>query len=234
MSAASAAAAVTPKLAAAALAMIVLAACGSSDGDEPRKPRVKQGSPEALAAYLDEVAAYPPAARAEVMRGWQLPPAAWNRIVVPPFRDAYADYLQRYDAAVAAIDKQLTPGTYTARRHYAGDVAETPDELVLRWTVPVLYPSVVADRDGKPVNAVFLWDDNGWRTLAGLDRTIFDRCAALDTPAIRCTEFLQAVAIKECSDVDYLVADAAIRSDRAAFTRACSFAAVRCGKRSAP
>ena len=211
--------------------VLLLLGLGCKPADAPPRELPDPPAPAALAAYLEEVAAYPPAARAEAMRGWQLQPAAWNRIVVPVFRDAYPAYTANFAAATAALAAQLHAGTITARRHYAGDPHATPGELWLRWAVPTLYPSVVAELDGKPLDAVFLYDDHAWRTLAGLDRAISDAATALDPD---CAGYLRAAGVPACAEVDYLIAESAMRTDRAAFTRACSLAATRCGKRSPP
>jgi hypothetical protein len=209
-----------------ALAMLALVACSDNRAPTPPAPAA---DPAGLATYLDTIAAYPPAARAAEMAHWKLDRAAWNRIVVEPFRGAYDAYDAGFADAIAPEVGKLHAGVIATRRHYSGEPKNTVAESWLRWALPTLYPSAVAELEGAPIDLVFVHDGAGWRTLAGLDHIIVERGRAFD-PA--CTAYLEGVAQKACSEVGYLIAAAAIRSDRTAFDRACRLAASRCGNRS--
>ena len=203
-----------------------LAACG---GGEPAVPPPSPAPPDpaALAGYLDGVAAYPPAARAAEVARWRLDRAAWNRIVVEPFRAAFDAYDAGFADAIARAP--LHPGAITARRHFAGDPRNPAGESWVSWALPTLYPSAVAAIDGTDLDLVFVHDGAGWRALAGLGAIIAARAAAMDPG---CARYLDAVATARCAEVGYLIASEALRTDRAAFDRACLLAASRCGKRS--
>jgi hypothetical protein len=188
-----------------ALAAVVLIGCST-----PAQPPA--GSPEALAAYLKTATPHDAA-------GWILDQAAWDRIVVPPYRALWPEYRAHFDTAVAA----LLPHPAATRRHYAGDPRLSRSQTRLRWALPPQYPSVVADG----IDTVFVWDGAGWRVLAGLDDVLFDHVRALDP---HCAELLARAggANQHCNEVGWFVADTALRND-AGFAHACQLAAAACG-----
>jgi hypothetical protein len=207
-------------LAAAALAAAALAAC-----DRPPPP--PPATADDLAAYLAGLAAGDPAAAARELAGWPLDRALWERALVEPYRSLWAEIAP--EARLRALAGQLRPGAVTARRHYAGDPRLTPGQLWQRWALPPLYPSFVAELDGRPLDAVFLHDGARWRALAGLDEQILARVRALD-PA--CAAHLAAVVGSiDCASACWEVAEAALRNQRDRFARSCHLAANLCGKR---
>ncbi len=196
-----------------------------------RAPAPAPGTPEDLAAYLRTVAGADAATRGRQVTAWQLDERDWNRTVVEPFRGLYADYARDFDAAAAPLAAQLaTRGEITARRHFADDPRLTLAQGRLRWTVPVMYPSAVAELAGAPLDTVFVYDGHGWCALAGVDALVLARVGALDA---RCGELLaHAGRDDRCSQVGWVIADAALRGDRARFDHACALAAGLCGKAS--
>ncbi len=211
------------------VALVALVACHDGSEIAPAPATPPPPDPASLASYLDTIAAFPPAAKAAELAHWKLERAAWNRIVVEPFRGAYDAYDRHFADAIARAATRLHAGAIATRRHFAGDPHNTPSESWLRWAVPTLYPSAVATIDGTELDLVFVHDGAGWRALAGLGDIIVERGEVLDPG---CTAYLDAVAQKPCAEVGFLIATAAIRSDRDAFDRACRLAASRCGKRS--
>jgi len=227
---------------------LALAACRRAPAGPP------PGSADDLAAYLGRLAADPEAAARELPR-WPLDRALWQRTVVEPYRARWEELAPA--ARLRALAGQLRPGAVTVRRHYADDPRLTPGQLWQRWALPPLYPSFVAELDGRPLDAVFLHDGARWRTLAGLDDLIYARVHALDPS---CAAFLLAVtASHDCASGAWAVADAALRAppptpppipsptpptpeplppaapapaDRDRFGRTCHIAANLCGKRS--
>jgi hypothetical protein len=158
-----------------------------------------------------------------------LPSDGWGRIVVEPYRALYAEYSAAFEPA--ALAGQLAhPGPITARRHYAGDPRLTSSQGRLRWALPVQYPSLVAEIDGHPIDTVFVYDGSGWRVLESLDGILLAHARKLDGP---CADRLAlAGPAGHCTEVGWAIAEAALRDDRAAFTRACQLAATLCGIRS--
>ena len=203
-----------------ALILVALAACRA----QPLAP----GSAEDLAAYLSSLAGADAATREREVAAWVLPEAAWTRTVVAPYRPLYAEYVRAFEAARPELVAQLAVAApVTARRHFAGDRRLTLAEARLRWAVPVLYPSMVAEHAGTPIDAVFVHDGSRWRALAGLDSVVLAHVRALD-PA--CAELLaHAGPPGRCTEVGWVIADAALRSDHKAFTHACLLAAPHCG-----
>ena len=213
------------------LVLVAIAAC--------RAPAPAPGTPEDLAAYLRGVASGDEATRRRAITGWIVDEAAWRRIVVPPYAALWPDYARGFDARVAALVVRLGPGAITTRRHYAGDPRLTSAQARVRWALPVEYPSAVAELDGAPIDAVFVHDGAHWRVLAGLDALLLDRVRALD-PA--CAVLLaRAGPIGHCTEVGWLVADAALRPemergglaptrgiDRERFAHACKLATTLC------
>jgi len=210
------------RVALAACAVALLAAgCHREIGPTP-------GSAEDLAAYLRGVAGADEATRRDAVAGWVLDEAAWRRIVVDPYRDVWRDYVAAFDRARPALVARLAAhGAITTRRHYAGDPRLTRAQGRLRWAVPVQYPSMVAELGGAPIDTVFVYDGARWRALAGLDDVVLARARALD-PA--CAALLaRAGRIGHCGEVGWMIADAALRTQRARFAHACKLAASLCG-----
>lgn len=195
-------------------------------------PAPVPGSPRDLAAYLAAVAGTDRETRAREVATWLVPEATWDRTLMPPYRALYADYAANFSARAAALVDALAPlAPVTARRHYAGDRELTLAEARLRWALPVQYPSAVADIGGAPIDAVFLYDGEHWRALAGVDELVLARVRALD--ATCAVELARAGpldgALRHCSEVGALVASAALRGARAELARACGLANTLCG-----
>lgn len=158
---------------------------------------------------------------------WRLDEPAWRRLVVEPYRDVFAEYARAFDEERDRLAGRLAkPGRIETRKHFAGDPLLTTGEAWTRWALPVLADSSVAMIDGEPLDAVFLHDGERWRVIAGLDKVIRARVAALDPS---CAPRMEAPA-KQCRDIAWQIADAALRNQRSRFTRACALAASHCGK----
>jgi hypothetical protein len=207
------------------LVSIALVSIASCRGE--RAPAHAPPDPEDLAGYLSGVAGAPDATRRDEIAGWMLDEPAWRRIVVDPYRALWPDYARRFAAAAAPLVERLsTPGAITARRHFAGDPRLTLTQARLRWAVPVLYPSAVAELAGAPIDAVFVHDGVQWRALVGLDAIVLDRVRALDAA---CGETLaRAGPLGRCTEVGWAIAEAALRGDAHAFAHACQLAAPHC------
>jgi hypothetical protein len=186
------------------------------------------GSADDLARYLRGVTAMDATTRATEISGWMIDEARWRRIVVSADHELWRDYVRAFDDAAPSLAAQLGgAGEITTRRHYAGDPRLTRSQGRLRWAVPVLYPSMVAELAGRPVDTVFVHDGTRWRALAGLDAVVLARARALDAA---CAERLAlAGPTGRCTEVGWLVADAAVRGDLARFARGCGLAATLCG-----
>jgi len=208
-----------------ALAIAVASACGRAP------PLPEPGSPEDLAVYLRTVAGANEATRQREVATWLVDEATWRRVIVEPYRELYSDYVRGFDAAAAPLVARLAPlGDVTARRHFAGDPRLTRAQGRLRWTVPPLYPSAVAELDAAPIDTVFLWDGTHWRALVGLDELVLARALSLD-PACGARLAL-AGPLGRCSEVGAAIADAAVRGDRARFGHLCGLAATLCANAS--
>jgi hypothetical protein len=205
-----------------ALLLLALVAC--HDAPKTATP----GTPDELAAYLKTVVGADEQTRKREVSTWIVDETTWSRDVVEPYRALYSEYVAGFDALVPAFVTQLAPaGVVTARRHYAGDKRLTLAEARLRWAVPVQFPSVVAEVDGVPIDAVFVHDGGRWRALVGLDHLMLVHVAALD-PA--CEKLIEhAGPSGRCTEVGWLVADSALRNDRQRFAHACQLASTLCG-----
>ena len=224
-----------------AACLVVAAACG-----HPAPAGPAPGTPAHLAAYLQTLAGADEATREHAVAGWILDEATWRRTVVDPYRDLWPDYVRAFDAAAPALVARLAEhGTVTARRHFAGDPQLTRSQGRLRWALPAEYPSCVADLAGTPIDTVFVFDgtapsfagaagraqvptDEGarWRVLVGLDEVVLARVRALD-PA--CEKLLErAGPTGRCTEVGWMIADAALRTDQQRFVHACRLAAALC------
>jgi len=193
--------------------LIALSACRA-----PAAP----GTAENLTAHLAALAGADEARRTREVAGWLVDEAAWNRTIVVPYRALWADYVGAFDAARPALVAQL-PHAGAARRHFAGDPKLTLPEARLRWAVPTLYPSMVADG----IDAVFVFDGAHWRALAGLDAVVLAHLRALD-PA--CAELVARAGPRgTCTEIAWAIADSGLRGDRAGFAHACGLAAPHCG-----
>ena len=204
------------------LLLLALVAC--HDAPQGAKP----GTPDELAAYLKTVAGADEQTRKREVSTWIVDETTWSRDVVEPYRTLYTEYVAGFDAQVPGLVAQLAPaGVVTARRHFAGDKRLTLAEARLRWAVPVQFPSVVAELDGKPIDAVFVHDGGRWRALVGLDPLMLAHVAALDPACEKLIE--RAGPSGRCTEVGWLVADSALRNDRQRFAHACQLASTLCG-----
>jgi GETHR pentapeptide repeat (5 copies) len=175
-------------------------------------PSVRAGSPEALAAYLQGVVGADAATRQREAGGWLLGPALWDATMVAVYRPLYPEYRRAFAAELPAlVDRLAHPGPVTARRHFAGDPRLTPAEARDRWALPTLFPSLVAEAGGAPIDAVFVADGAAWRALVGLDQVVLARVAALDPG---CAAHLALAGPPgHCTNVGAAIADAALRGE---------------------
>jgi len=204
--------------------LVLAAACHAG-------PAPVAGTPDDLAAYLRTVDGADEATRRAAIAGWMLDEASWRQTLVEPYRALWQAYALRYAKASEPLVAQLAArGAISARRHYAGDQALTHAEARLRWTLPVQYPSVVAELDGAPIDAVFVYDGAQWRAIVGLDPIILERVRALD-PACE-AKLERAGPTGRCTEVAWLIEDAALRDQAARFAHACQLAATLCGNAS--
>jgi hypothetical protein len=165
---------------------------------------------------------------------WRLDEPTWRRLVVEPYRDLFPEYDRVFDDEMVRLGRQIakhkhqqaTPMRIETRKHFAGDPLLTTGEAWTRWALPVLADSSVATIDGVPLDAVFIHDGARWRVIAGLDKVVRARVSALDAS---CAPLMEAPA-KQCRDIAWQIADAALRNQRSRFTRACALAASHCGK----
>lgn len=202
------------------LALVALAAC------RPSPPR---GSPEALVAYLGTVVGADDATRRREVASWELPAALWDRTVVASYRPLHADYERAFAAALPAlVDRLARPDPVTARRHFAGDPRLTLAQAQGRWALPTLFPSLVAEAGGAPIDAVFVADGERWRALVGLDAVVRARVTALDPGCA--ARLALAGPTGRCTDVGAAIAEAALRTDRDRLAHACRLAETLCGK----
>lgn len=205
---------------------LAIAACS------PPAPRA--GSPEALAAYLQGVVGADAATRQREAGGWLLGPALWEATIAAVYRPLYAEYRRAFAAELPAlVDRLARPGPVAARRHFAGDPRLTPAEARDRWALPTLFPSLVAEAGGAPIDAVFVADGAAWRALVGLDQVVLARVAALDPG---CAAHLALAGPPgHCTDVGAAIADAALRAetlrkDDIQLAHVCRLAETLCGK----
>jgi hypothetical protein len=196
-----------------------------------RSPGPAAGTPEALAGYLETIVGQPPAVVQREAASWVMDEAAWNATVTTTYRPLHTEYQQAFIAALPGLIAQLgRPGAVTARRHYAGDPRLTLSQSRDRWALPPLFPSMVAEVAGAPIDAVFVWDGGRWRVLRGLDAVVRARVAALDDSCA--VQLARAGRTGRCSDVGAAVAEAALRTDRDRLAHVCRLAEILCGKES--
>lgn len=197
------------------LALLVTSACH-------REPP----APATLEAYLTSLAGADEATRREAVTSWKIDEAAWQHLTTDPYRAAYADYARQFALAAPALTARLArAGTITVRPHFADDPRLTAGQARARWAQPVQAPSEIADLDGAPIDAVFVRDGRNWRVIVGIEAIVRERAAALD-PA--CAAVFDALAPGPCADAAWVVAEAALRSDRNRFGRACAQATNLC------
>jgi hypothetical protein len=201
--------------------VLVLLACNAP------APPPKPGSADDLAAYLRTIAGADTQPREHAIATWLVPEATWDRTIVPAWRGLYAECVAQFPARAAAITPELASlDPVAARRHWAGDPKLTRGEARLRWALPVQYPSMVATIGGRELDAVFLYD-GGWHALLGLDELVIAHVRALDA---ECAATLQlAGPLCKCSEIGFVIADAALRGNRPDLDRACRMAAAMCG-----
>jgi hypothetical protein len=209
------------------VAVLAVAACNSS----PFAPAVLPGSPESLVAHLQTVVgpAADAAARQRAVADWQLDESQWAHTVVALYRPLYAEYQRAFAAEAPALAARLARGgPITARRHYAGDPRLTLSQARDRWALPTLYPSLVAEAGGAPIDAVFVPAGDQWRALIGLDGVVRAHVAALDPGCA--TSLDLAGPTGRCTDVGAAIASAALRTDREQLAHVCRLAETLCGK----
>ena len=204
------------------IVLLALSAC------HPAPTEPEPGTPEALAAYLRTVAGADEVTRRHEVAAWIISDATWQKDIVEPYRSLRADYVRGYDAHITELVARLAPlSLVTARRHFAGDARLTRSQARLRWAVPVQYPSAVAELGDTPIDTVCLWEGGHRRALGGGDELLLARVRALD-PA--CADRLAVAGpANRCTEVGWLVADAALRDQRERFAHACQLAATLCG-----
>jgi hypothetical protein len=210
------------------VAALAIAACS---GSPSAPPGPRPGSPEALVAYLQSLAgpAADDAARLREVSTWELDAALWDHTVAPLYRPLHAEYQRAFAAEASAVLAGLARGgSITARRHYAGDPRLTRSQARDRWALPTLYPSLVAEIGGAPLEAVLVPDGDRWRALIGLDTVVRARVAALDPGCA--ANLALAGPTGRCTDVGAAIATAALRTDRDQLAHVCRLAETLCGK----
>ena len=202
---------------------IALAAVVGCRAEPPQQP-----GPDELAAYLATIAGADATTRRRAVAGWELDRFAWNATIVDPFRGLWDDYHARFAQAAPALVAQLAQaGAITARRHFAGDPRLTRSQARLRWALPTLYPSAVAELAGAPIDTVFVYDGSAWRALAGLDESVRALVSHVDH---ECGDMLaNAGPAGRCTELGWAIADAALRGDRAQLDHMCRLATPVCG-----
>jgi hypothetical protein len=183
-------------------------------------------APAKLDAYLGALAGADEATRRDAVRSWRIDEAAWQRLTTDPYRAAHADYARQFALAAPALVARLAhAGAISTRPHFAGDPRLTVGQARARWAQPVQAPSEIAELDGAPIDAVFVRDGDRWRVIVGIDAIVRERAAALDPT---CAALFDALTPGTCADAAWVVAEAALRSDRPRFTRACAQATHLC------
>lgn len=221
---------------AAALGLIAIAACrGGGEADEGARRGSGSAGPGAddLAAYLSTLAGRDGGGPHAELAGWTIDEGLGRRVLVDPYRALAGAAAAAARTTLEEIEAQLQRGgTVTARRHFAGDPKLTPSQARLRWALPVMAPSFVAEIRGTPIDTVFVHDSVRWRALAGLDEVLVERVHARDRA---CVHLLAGVTeSRECASAGWAIADATLRTpeDPTRLARACRIAANVCGKRS--
>ena len=180
-----------------------------------------------LASYLARVTRMSAPARATEIASWRLSRDEFEKLVVAPYRSLWFQYATHFDELAPSLAARLDHGgTFTARKHVAGDAALTPSQGRLRWTVPVQYPSMVVEEGGAPVDTVFVRIGSHWRSLSGIDEELLARARELDRT---CGDRLATAGPPtKCTEIAWVVADAALRGQTDRFAHACQLASSAC------
>lgn len=211
--------------------LAVVAAVGCRGDRAPAHDLRDPHDPAELAAELRALAAADPASRRDGVASWLLDRDAWQRVVIEPYRALWPEYERDFATAASPLVARLgAAAEIRARRHFAGDPQLAASEARLRWALPPLAPSVVAQVDGAPLGAVFVHDGAGWRALVGVDELVLARVRGRD--AACADDLARAGPSGHCSEVGWMIADAALRSDADRFAHACQLAATLCGNAS--
>lgn len=182
--------------------------------------------PATLVELLTSVTSAGPATRAQIIGAWKIDRDTWQRVTTDPYRGLYDDYVRAFDAAVPTLVTRLAhPGAIAVRPHFGGDPKLTLGQARARWAQPVQAPSEIAEIDGAPVDAVFVHEGTRWGVIVGIDTILREHASAMD-PA--CAAFLERTTPKLCDDALWVVAEAALRGDRARFDHGCTLAANAC------
>ena len=213
--------------------LIAVLACGrdpSPQHDRVRADDLASGPsrPDVgrVADYLRGVIATDADARRREVASWKLDEPTFRRSVLPTYAPLYDDYAHAFDAAAPALADALHAGAITARGHYAGDRKLTPNEARLRWALPVEYPTVVAELDGKPIDTVFVPFGRRWGALIGLDDVVRARVGRRDPT---CAARIDRAGVPgPCNDIGWQIVDGALRDDAEAFAHACRIAETLC------
>jgi hypothetical protein len=207
------------------LALVLACVLACRDDAAPPRPT---GTPDELAAYLTTIAGADEATRTREVSSWIVDAATWSRDIVEPYRALHDEYVKAFDAQIPAmVARFAAPGRVTARRHFAGDRRLTGAQVRMRWTVPVQFPSAVAELAATPIDTVFVFDGGHWRALLGLDQIVMAHVSALDPVCAQ--KLALAGPPGRCTEVGWLVADAALRAQPERFAHACQLATTLCG-----
>lgn len=196
--------------------VVALAACQGATTDDPD-----------LATYLSRVARLDDAARVREVAAWKLTRAEYEQLVVTPYQSLWGPYAHHFDELAPSLVARLArPGAFIARKHVANDRVLTPSQGRLRWTLPLQYPSLVAAQGGEPIDTVFVRLGGHWRSLSGIDEELLARARALDPT---CGERLASAGRpSQCTEVAWMIADAALRGQPDRFAHACKLASTTC------
>ncbi len=213
-------------------ALIALAACTRAEAPPP----VPAPGPDGLAVELDRTlhaiaaADHPDDTARAAVASWRFPEATWGALVTEAYRPHWRDYAAAFEAALPAVAARLAAlrGAVRARWQYAGDPQLSNAQVRLRWVMPTGRPGVVAEIGGVPLDVVFVWDGAAWRALDGVDDVVQAAVGAHSAP---CRAALVAAGPPGiCTDVAWMIADAALRGQAARLDRGCAIAAAnRCG-----
>lgn len=185
-----------------------------------------ESPPATLAEVLTAVTSTDAATRAQIVGAWKLDRETWQRVTTDPYRRFYDDYAGAFDTAAPSLVARLShSGAIVARPHFAGDPRLTLGQARARWAQPVQAPSEIAEIDGAPVDAVFVHEGTRWGVIVGIEVILRDHASALDPG---CAALLERTTPKLCDDALWVVAEAALRGDRARFGHGCSLAANAC------
>jgi hypothetical protein len=191
--------------------LIAIAACSRERAND-----------DSLAAHLADAVKDPAAAVAS----WKLSAQGWERVTTDPYRREYSYYRNFFETNAAELAAQLGAGGQIATRaHYAGDDTLTGGQARARWAQPVQAPSEVATIGGKPLDAVFVRDDGGWRVIVGVDRLVYERVAAHD---IACARRVSGSRSGPCGNAAWVAAEAALKNDMTRLHSSCAQLANLC------